>query len=93
MKHLQIVFDGYYHHNSLPDTKPAVVAPSSLAHQGSYGHSWMRDTVKSRVASDTASQRPCQELEGYLASLLEDIKNVVAWWGVSVFFKSLFLTS
>jgi len=83
MRCLQIVFDKYYHHNSLPDTEPAVVAPSSLAHQGSYGHSWMRDAVKSRVASDTASRRPRQELKDYLASPLEDIKNVVAWWGVS----------
>jgi hypothetical protein len=87
MRRLQIVFDRYYHHHSLPAAEPAVVAPSSLARQGSYGHSWMRDAVKSRGASDTASRRPRQELEDYLASPLEDIENVVAWWGVSVFFR------
>ncbi|KAG2064122.1 hypothetical protein BDR04DRAFT_1122806 [Suillus decipiens] len=76
MRCLQIIFDRYHHHNSLPDAEPAVVAPSCLACQGSYGHSWMHDTVKSHVASDTASRRPCQELEDYLASLLEDIENI-----------------
>ncbi|KAG2125864.1 hypothetical protein BD769DRAFT_1668676 [Suillus cothurnatus] len=79
MRRLQIIFDKYYHHESLPDTEPAVVAPSSLACQGSYGHRWMHDTVKSCVANDTASQRPCREFKDYLASPLEDIENVVAW--------------
>jgi hypothetical protein len=90
---LQKVFDKYYHHTSLPNTEPAVVAPSSLARQGSYGHSWMRDAVQSRVVSDTANQRPRQELDDYLAAPLEDVENIVAWWGVSFFFISVFLAS
>ncbi|KAG0701880.1 ribonuclease H-like domain-containing protein [Suillus ampliporus] len=79
MRHLQNVFDKYYHHNSLPNAEPVVAAPSSLARQGSYGHSWMCDAVKSHVAGDTASQRPRQELEDYLASPLEDVENIVSW--------------
>lgn len=85
MKCLQKVFDKYYHHTSLPDTESAVVAPPSLARQGSYGHSWMRDAVHSRVMSDTANRRPRQELDDYLAAPLEDVENIVAWWGVSFF--------
>jgi len=51
--------------------------------KGSYGHSWMRDAVKSRLATDAANQSPCQELTDYLAAPLEDVDNPVAWWGVS----------
>ena len=45
----------------------------------------MRDAIKSRVANDVASQRPRQELKDYLAAPLEDVDNVVAWWGVCYF--------
>ncbi|KAG1843931.1 hypothetical protein DFJ58DRAFT_844168 [Suillus subalutaceus] len=94
MKCLQKVFNKCYHHTSLPDTELIVVAPSSLAHQGSYGHSWMRNAVKSRVASDTTNRRPCQELDNYLAAPLEDVKNIVAWWGGSaVASERVFLSS
>jgi hypothetical protein len=86
MTSLQNVFDTYYHHNSSPaNAEPAVVAPSSLACQGSYGYSWMHDAVKTRVANDTANQRPRQELDDYLAAPLEDVENIVVWWGVSFF--------
>jgi hypothetical protein len=46
----------------------------------------MRDAVKSCIENDTASRRPHQELDDYLTALLEDVDNVVAWWGVSVLF-------
>lgn len=61
---------------------PSVTAPPSLARQGSYGHNWMRNSVKSRIVNDTATRRPRQELEDYLDAPLEDVDNVVAWWGV-----------
>ncbi|KAG1777838.1 hypothetical protein EV702DRAFT_1196621 [Suillus placidus] len=60
---------------------PSVTAPPSLACQGSYGHNWMRNSVKSRIVNDTATRRPHQELEDYLDAPLEDVDNVVAWWG------------
>jgi hypothetical protein len=58
-------------------------ATPSLSRQGSYGQSWMRDAIKARVSHDAARQRPRRELEDYLAAPLEDVENVVAWWGVS----------
>jgi hypothetical protein len=42
----------------------------------------MRDAIKSHLTNDAASKRPRQELEDYLAAPLEDVDNVVAWWGV-----------
>jgi hypothetical protein len=86
MRSLWKVFDKYYHHNSSPtNAEPAVVAPSSLALHGSYGHSWMHNAVKTHVVNDTANQRPCQELNNYLAAPLEDVENIVVWWDVSFF--------
>jgi hypothetical protein len=84
MRSLRKVFDKYYHHNSSPAAaEPSIAAPASLARHGSYGHSWMRDAVKTRVTNDTANRRPRQELDDYLAAPLEDVENIVAWWGVS----------
>ncbi|KAG2073701.1 hypothetical protein BDR04DRAFT_1116063 [Suillus decipiens] len=55
MRCLQSVFNKYHHYDSLPNAEPVVAAPSSLACQGPYGHSWMHDTIKSHVAGDTMS--------------------------------------
>lgn len=67
--------------SSSPITEhPVAVQP--LTRQGSYGHSWMRDAIKSRLTNDAASQRPRQELDDYLTAPLEDVDNVVARWGV-----------
>jgi hypothetical protein len=46
----------------------------------------MRETIKTRLASDTVSRSPRQELRDYLSAPLEDVDNVVAWWGVSTCF-------
>ena len=46
----------------------------------------MRDAIKSRLVADTASQAPHQELIDYLAAPLEDVNDIVAWWGVSIIF-------
>jgi hypothetical protein len=56
---------------------------AALAHKGSYGHSWMRNAMKSHLANDAANQSPRQELKDYLAALLENVDNPVASWGVS----------
>jgi hypothetical protein len=58
-----------------------VLAPSTQ--EGTYGHSWMRNAIKSRLATDAARRAPRQELLDYLAAPLEDINDIVAWWGVS----------
>ena len=68
------------------NAEPAVAVQPSLARQGSYGHSWMRDAVKSRMVNDVALRRPRQELEDYLAAPLEEVDNVVLWWGVRPLF-------
>lgn len=51
---------------------------------GSYGHTWMRNAIKSRVANDVRKRSPQQELDDYLAAPLEDVADVVVWWGVSL---------
>lgn len=44
----------------------------------------MRDAVKAQIADDATSRRPHQELDDYLAAPLEDVNDVVSWWGVSL---------
>ena len=48
-----------------------------------YGHSWMRATVQARKAQDRRTSNPREELEQYLAAPLEEVQNIVGWWGVS----------
>jgi hypothetical protein len=43
----------------------------------------MRAAVKARQDADRAKSSPRSELTTYLRSPLENIENVVAWWGVS----------
>ena len=52
----------------------------------------MRDAVKSRVANDVALRKPQEELEQYLAAPLEEVDNVVAWWGVCLFYLNILQT-
>lgn len=44
----------------------------------------MRNAIKSRVANDVRKRSPQQELDDYLAAPLEDVADVVVWWGVSL---------
>ena len=46
----------------------------------------MHNAIKSRLATDTASWAPCQGLIDYLASPLEDVNDIVAWWGKHHFY-------
>lgn len=41
----------------------------------------MRNAVKSRATSDATRCNPYQELDDYLAAPLEDVADLVAWWG------------
>ena len=47
-----------------------------------YGHSWMRATVQARKAQDRTGRNPREELGQYLTAPLEDVDDVVGWWGV-----------
>jgi len=50
-----------------------------------YGHSWMRATVQAQKAEDRLASHPREELDQYLAAPLEDVENIVRWWGISLF--------
>jgi len=43
----------------------------------------MRAAVQSRQVTERSSANPRNELEKYINGALEDVENVVAWWGVS----------
>ena len=43
----------------------------------------MRHAVRSRQEADRATSVPRDELKCYLKSPLEEVDDVVAWWGVS----------
>jgi hypothetical protein len=49
----------------------------------------MRAAVLSWQTSEHASTNPRQELVSYLSSPVEDVDDVVKWWGVSVSYLSL----
>lgn len=63
-----------------------MIVSASSAWVGSYRHSWMCDAIKSCVARNAVGHSPHQELKDYLEAPLEDVDDVVAWWGVSVKF-------
>jgi hypothetical protein len=45
----------------------------------------MRASVRSRQEAERVSSGPRDELKRYLESPLEEVNNVVAWWGVSTY--------
>lgn len=47
-----------------------------------YGNSWMRKILQSRQACDHSTENSRKELRMYLESPLENVENVMAWWGV-----------
>jgi hAT family C-terminal dimerisation region len=42
----------------------------------------MKKTLQNHQVRDHLAVNPCKELCMYLESPLEDVENVVAWWGV-----------
>jgi hypothetical protein len=42
----------------------------------------MRATVQARKAQDRTGRNPREELGQYLTAPLEDVDDVVGWWGV-----------
>jgi hypothetical protein len=41
--------------------------------------------VQKRKAQDRMANNPRKELEQYLAAPLEDVDDIIRWWGVSCF--------
>lgn len=60
----------------------ALICITGPARKAQYGHSWMRATVQARRAQDRTGLNPREELDQYLAAPLEDVEDVVGWWGV-----------
>ena len=69
-----LVFKLYLLMESLLATHPS---------NGQYGYRWMRAAVRSRQDTERTSSEPRDKLKRYIESPLEDVNNVVAWWGVS----------
>lgn len=67
-----------------PQQSPSPI-PESSERLGAtqYGHSWMRSTILARQSSEQNID-PRHELTLYLTSPLEEVADVVRWWGVSI---------
>ena len=50
---------------------------------GQYSSSWMRTAVQFHHDAEHSVSEPHDELKRYIESPLEDVENVVIWWGVS----------
>jgi len=51
-----------------------------------YGYSWMIHAIGEWKATGHLKAGACDELDTYLKAPLEDTKDIVAWWGVSILF-------
>jgi hypothetical protein len=47
-----------------------------------YGQAWMRAAIQSRRTADHTKTSPCDELKRYLDAPVEEVDNIVLWWGV-----------
>jgi len=66
-------------------------APSTMRNDepmATYGYSWMMRAVGERKAADRSRAGARDELDTYLKAPIEETRDVVAWWGVSVLFLS-----
>jgi hypothetical protein len=68
-----------------PQLSPKPIPESTERRLGAtqYGHSWMRSTILARQSSEQNID-PRHELILYLTSPLEEVADVVRWWGVSI---------
>ncbi|KAG1767593.1 hypothetical protein EV702DRAFT_1282555 [Suillus placidus] len=73
-------FDEYY---TIPPISAPVDADIEQAPPGQaqYGCSWVLAAVQARQASDCTQLRPHAKLTAYLQSPLEQMEDVVGWWG------------
>jgi hypothetical protein len=56
---------------------------------GQYGYLWIRASVCSHQKAEHVGLGPRDELKRYLDSPLEEVNDVVGWWGVSRFISFL----
>ncbi|KAF7372005.1 Zinc finger BED domain-containing protein RICESLEEPER 2 [Mycena venus] len=77
---LEAKFDAYY---VAPDpvAQPEVVVTPAVTVPVQYGHSWMKAKILARKQQDASVNDPRQELKAYLNTPLEEVDDVVAWWG------------
>ena len=57
---------------------------ATVTNNGQYGQAFMHATIRSHQESDSAKQDPHQELQAYLNAPVEEVEDVVAWWGVCI---------
>ncbi|KAG1793722.1 uncharacterized protein HD556DRAFT_1308549 [Suillus plorans] len=82
-KKLEAAFD-YYHAPVTPQPSPSEpIPPASSQPPTQYGHSWMRSAILARQSSEKSIADPRHELALYLTSPLEEVADVVRWWGAS----------
>ena len=65
-------------------------AVTALSEHGQYGRSWMLAAIQAHQVSDRAQLNPRSELTAYLKSPLEQIDDVVGWWGVSIYIEQVY---
>jgi hypothetical protein len=56
-----------------------------MSGKGHYGFSYMQAAVMARQSADRASTSARDELQTYLGASLEQVDDVVAWWGVCTY--------
>jgi hypothetical protein len=58
-----------------------------------YGFSFMQAAVMARQEAERAARGPRQELNTYLEAPLQNVEDVLHWWGVSYRFCYSYLIS
>ncbi|KAG2354069.1 hypothetical protein BDR07DRAFT_637171 [Suillus spraguei] len=82
VRKLTAAFDQYHTPVAATPQPILVLSASSRPSTVQYGHSWMRSAILSRQSSERTIDNPHQELNMYLTSPLEEVGDVVHWWGV-----------
>jgi hypothetical protein len=68
----------------MPINEPASAAPQTRPLlENQYSDTWMCEAIKACQAADQLVHNPHQELTLYLSLPLEEVNDIVAWWGVS----------
>lgn len=65
-----------------------MVSLATRPSNGQYGSSWMQAAVRFCHDAERLVSEPHDKLKRYVESPLEDVENVVTWWGVSAIFTA-----